>query len=265
MSTEAHRAAGEEPGVRVVVVGASSGLGRCIGVGLARRGAQTALLARREDKLQAAVEEAGGEAVAIRCDVTDEASCRDAVAEAAASLGGIDALVYAPAIGPLAPLADMDAQTWRDVFETNVIGAALTTAAALPHLAASSGTAVYLSSVSASVTSPWPGLGAYAVSKAALDKLVEAFRVEHPTVGFTRLIVGECMGGEGDSMSGFSTTWDPDLAVTLGTQWVEGNLMSGSFVDVDSLVGVVDSLLRHGGAVSMHSVTVAARAASAPA
>ncbi len=251
--------------MRVVVVGASSGLGRCIGVGLTRRGAQTALLARREDRLHAATAEAGAGAFAVRCDVTDEASCQAAIAEAAGALGGIDALVYAPAIGPLARLADMDTKTWRDVFDTNVIGAALTTAAALPFLTESSGTAVYLSSVSASVTSPWPGLGAYAVSKAALDKLVEAFRVEHPAVSFTRLVVGECIGGEGDSMSGFSTTWDPDLAVALGTQWVEDNLISGSFVDIESLVGVVDTLLRHGGGISMHSVTVAARSGNAPA
>ena len=72
------------------------------------------------------------------------------------------------------------------VFDTNVMGAALVTAAAVPHLSASGGTAVYLSSVSASLTPPWPGLGAYGVSKAALDKLVEAWRVEHPDIGFTR-------------------------------------------------------------------------------
>jgi NAD(P)-dependent dehydrogenase (short-subunit alcohol dehydrogenase family) len=46
--------------------------------------------------------------------------------------------------------------------------------AAVPYLAASAGKVAYLSSVSASLTPPWPGLGAYIVSKAALDKLVEA-------------------------------------------------------------------------------------------
>ncbi len=138
-----------------------------------------------------------------------------------------------------------------------MIGAALTTAVALPHLTESSGTAVYLSSVSASHTPPWPGLGAYAVSKAALDKLVEAWRVEHPTVGFTRLVVGECVGGEGESMTGFSDGWDPDLAAEFAPQWMAH--MSGAFVDVEDLVTIVDSLLRHGGAVSMHSVTVAPR------
>ena len=134
-------------------------------------------------------------------------------------LGGIDALVYATGIGPLARLADIDAATWRRLFDTNVIGAALVTAAAIPHLTASSGVAAYLSSISASLTPPWPGLGAYAVSKAALDKLVEAWRAEHPGVGFTRVIVGDCAGGEGDSMTEFANGWDPELAAEMGTIW----------------------------------------------
>src|SRR3954470_1161220 len=145
---------------RTVVIGASSGLGRCIGVGLAQRGTQVALLARRRERLAAAAEEAGAGAIAIECDVTDERSVAAAIGKAAADLGGIDALVYTPAIGPLAKLADMDAETWRQVFETNVTGAALVTAAAIPHLTSSGGRAVYLSSVSASQTAPWPGLGA---------------------------------------------------------------------------------------------------------
>ena len=250
--------------MRTVVIGASSGLGRCIGVGLAQRGARTALLARRKEQLQVAADEAGGDALVVVCDVTREESCRMAITEAAEGLGGIDGLVYASAIGPLARLVDTGADTWRQVLDTNVTGAAIATAAALPYLTESAGTAVYLSSVSASVTPPWPGLGAYAVSKAALDKLVEAWRGEHPTVGFTRLIVGECMGGEGDSMSHFAMQWDPELATTLGTQWVENNFMSGGFVGVDELVGVVDSLLRQGGSVSMPSVTIAGRPVAVP-
>ncbi len=246
--------------MRTVVVGASSGLGRCIGVGLAQRGAQTALLARRQERLEAAAAEAGPGTLAITCDVTSTESCQAAVNEAAEGLGGIDALVYAPGVGPLVRLADMDADTWRHVFDTNVIGAALVTAAALPHLTESSGTAVYLSSVSASVTPPWPGLGAYAVSKAALDKLVEAWRAEHPTVGFSRVVVGECMGGEGDSVPGFADGWDQDLAAEVMPVWFARNYMSGSFVGIEDLISVVDTVL-HQGSVAISSVTVAPRPA----
>ncbi|OOK71899.1 short chain dehydrogenase family protein [Mycobacterium kansasii] len=144
-----------------MVIGASSGLGRCIGVGLARRGDDVALLARRLERTQAAAREAGPGAIAVECDVTDEASCRAAIAAAAEALGGLDNLVYTPAISPLVRLVDTDADTWRRVFDTNVIGASVATAAAVPHLAAASGKAIYLSSDTGGYTPPWPGLGAY--------------------------------------------------------------------------------------------------------
>jgi NAD(P)-dependent dehydrogenase (short-subunit alcohol dehydrogenase family) len=245
--------------MKAVVVGASSGLGRCIGIGLAHRGARVALLARRRDMLEEAAKEAGGDTLAIACDAADEASGAAAIAEASTGLRGIDALVYAPAIGPLARLVDTDAETWRRVFDTNVIGAALITRAALPHLTASAGTAAYLSSVSASLTAPWPGLGAYAVSKAALDKLVEAWRVEHPNVAFSRVVVGDCTGGDGDAMTQFANSWDPDLMVELGQEWVARSLLSGAFIDVEHLVGVVDAVLRGGASLSIPSITVAPR------
>jgi NAD(P)-dependent dehydrogenase (short-subunit alcohol dehydrogenase family) len=245
--------------VRTVVVGASSGLGRSIGIGLAERGAQVALLARRRERLDAAAREAGSGTLAIACDVTDEASCRSAIKDAASGLGGIDALVYAPAIGPLARLVDVDADTWRGVFDTNVIGAALITAAAIPHLTASGGKVVYLSSVSASLTPPWPGLGAYIVSKAALDKLVEAWRTEHPDIGFTRLVVGDCAGGEGDSQSHFNEGWDPELTAEIAPAWVTRGLISGSLIAIDELIAVVDAVLRSGASLSVPSVTVAPR------
>src|SRR5439155_26923754 len=141
----------EVTSVRTRVVGASSGLGRCLGIGLAQRGARVALLARRRDRLEDAAKEAGPDTLAIECDVTDESSVGAAVTAAARGLGGIDALVYAPGIGPLSRLEDVDAATWRRVFDTNVTGAAIVTSAALPHLAASNGSASRLSSVSASL------------------------------------------------------------------------------------------------------------------
>ena len=245
--------------MRTVVVGASSGLGRCIGIGLGQRGGQVALLARRRARLDDAAKEAGPGTLVVECDVTDEASCREAIAEAAAGLGGIDALVYTPGIGVLAKMVDTDADAWRRTFDTNVIGASLVTAAALPHLAESSGCAVYLSSVSGSLTPPWPGLGAYAVSKAALDKMVDAWRTEHPRIGFTRVVVGDCAGGEGDAMTGFPTDWDLDLMAEVHPIWMARNYMAGDLMDVEHLVAMVHTVLERGSNLSVPSITVAPR------
>lgn len=245
--------------MRAVVVGASSGLGRCIGVGLAHRGARVALLARRVERLEAAAEEAGRAAQAIECDVTDERSCREAVEEAARCLEGIDAMVYAPALGPLARIESVDARTWATLFATNVTGASLVTAAALPHLESSGGRAAFLSSVSASFTAPWPGLGAYIVTKSALEKLVEVWRAEHPSVGFTRIVVGDCAGGEGDSATGFADGWDMDLAAEVIPNWSARGFLSDSLLDPEDVVEVVHSVLRSGPTSVIPSVIVTPR------
>ena len=111
--------------MKTVVVGASSGLGRSIAIALGQRGASVALMARRHDRLVDAAKEAGPGSLAIECDVTDASSCRSAIEEAAAGLGGIDALLYSTGVGHLGRLVDADVDAWQRSFSTNVIGAAL--------------------------------------------------------------------------------------------------------------------------------------------
>jgi NAD(P)-dependent dehydrogenase (short-subunit alcohol dehydrogenase family) len=236
---------------KTVVVGASSGLGRCIGIGLAQRGGQVALLARRRERIESAAQEAGSGAVAVECDITDEASCRSAIGDAADALGGIDNVVYTPAISPLARMVDTDAETWRRVFDTNVIGASLVTAAAMPYLTASAGKVVYLSSDAGPYGPSWVGLGAYGVTKAALERLVEAWQAEHPGVGFTNLIVGECGGGEGDAATGMTTGWDTDLAMQAYPLWVSRGCMPGRLMPIEDLIGVVHTILSTDSSTSM--------------
>ena len=116
--------------------------------------------------------------------------------------------------------------------------------------------------MSASLTPPWPGLGAYAVSKAALDKLVEAWRAEHPHIRFTRVVVGDCIGGEGDAMSQFANGWDPDLAAAVMPEWTARSYLSGAFVDIQDLVATIDGVIRAGASVAIPSVTIAPRPAA---
>jgi hypothetical protein len=93
---------------------------------------------------------------------------------------------------------------------------------------------------------------------------VEAFRAEHPSVGFTRLVVGDCGGGEGDAVSGFANGWDQELAAELFPVWIERGYLSGSLIDVEEIIAVVDTVLRRGSSLSMPSVTVAPRAGGPP-
>jgi NAD(P)-dependent dehydrogenase (short-subunit alcohol dehydrogenase family) len=245
--------------MRTVIIGASSGLGRCVAVALAKRGEPVAMLARRKERLAEAVAEGGSTSVAIECDVTDEAGCTSAVEQAADAMGGIDAMVYTTGVGVLRRIEDLDVDDWAHSFATNVIGASIATAAALPFLKESQGTAAYFSSISASLTPPWPGLAAYVTSKAALDKLVEAWHTEHPEVGFTRITVGDCGGGEGDSATGFADSWDRELAGDLVTTWYSRGYIAGALIDVDELVDTVAAVLKRRPTARIPSVTVVPR------
>jgi NAD(P)-dependent dehydrogenase (short-subunit alcohol dehydrogenase family) len=119
--------------------------------------------------------------------------------------------------------------------------------------------AAFLSTVNGSLTRPWPGLGVYAASKAALETMVEAWRVEHPDVGFTTVIVGDCAGGEGASTTEFTANWDMGLAAEFHPIWQARNLLGGSLIAVEELVAVVDLVLRCGASASIPSVAVTPR------
>ena len=112
-----------------------------------------------------------------------------------------------------------------------MIGAALVTAAALPHL-----TERYrrLPHLGQRLDDAAPGRGSVpAVTKAALDKLVEAWRAEHPGVGFTRWSSATVPAAKGTGQSQFATGWDPELAAEVMPTWIERRYMSGTVMEVE--------------------------------
>ena len=196
----------------MLVVGASSGIGREVALQVGRR--RRAGRARGTSGRQAGRGGRGGRCArrAPRCATCDEPEQCDAVVrDAVAQLGGLDVVVYATAVDPLVRLVDTDAERWRDVFETNVFGASLVTRAALAPLTESRGRMVYISATS--VGRPLPGMGAYETSKAALDELVRAWRGEHPEIGFCNVAVGNTLGTE------VYQSWDPQLLGELSPVW----------------------------------------------
>jgi NAD(P)-dependent dehydrogenase (short-subunit alcohol dehydrogenase family) len=219
--------------MRILAIGASSGIGRAFGLRASRAGARVAFAARRLPELERAVAAAEGPALAVRCDVCDAHACADAVRATVGAFGGIDALVYATGMSTLGMLEEATADDWRRVLDTNVVGASLVTAAALPALRESHGRALYISSYS--VRQPLPGLGLYRVSKLALDGLVECWRMEHPEVDFTRVVVGNTAG------TGFADHWDPERLKRALAVWVERNLFPSA--TMMSLSDLADSLV----------------------
>ena len=113
-------------GERILLTGASSGLGLHFARRLAEGGARLAIAARSVDKLkdlQAEIAAKGGVAHAIAMDVTDGASIRAGVAEAEAALGGITGLVNNAGIAIVKPLLDYTEEDWDQVVDTNLRGA----------------------------------------------------------------------------------------------------------------------------------------------
>jgi NAD(P)-dependent dehydrogenase (short-subunit alcohol dehydrogenase family) len=249
----------ELSGRRILVVGASSGIGRAFGLRASRAGARVAFAARRLPELERAAAKAGPFALAVRCDVCDAHSCAEAVRATTGTFGGIDALVYAAGMSPLAMLEEASAEDWRRVLDTNVMGASLVTAAALAALRESRGRALYISSYS--VRQPLPGLGLYRVSKLALDGLVECWRMEQPDVDFTRVVVGNTAG------TGFADDWDPERLKQALAVWVGRNLFpSATMMSLDDLVDTLVAVLAAPGYVDDVAIMPRARdpKASAP-
>ena len=118
-------------GRRVLIVGASAGIGAALGQAAVEAGAAS-ISARRQDKLNVLIADWGA-GNAIAADATVEA-VRAMVAEAAEQMGGLDLVVYVAGFGFLQPLAETDPDGWVDVFRVNVVGASLVAGAALDHL-----------------------------------------------------------------------------------------------------------------------------------
>jgi NAD(P)-dependent dehydrogenase (short-subunit alcohol dehydrogenase family) len=229
---------GSLAGRRLLVVGASSGVGRAIGLAAAGQGARIALASRRVELLRAAVQDAGGSGLAVACDVTDQSSVEAAIQTVVSEFGGLDAVVYATGIDPLMRIADVDAAAWSTLFATNVTGASLVVRAALPYLHGSRGRAVFISATS--VGRPLPGMGAYAASKAALEELARAWRSEHPEVSFSTVAIGMTLGTE------VNANWDVDLLGDLASVWDgRGYLFDNGpgYMDCEQVADTVVSVL----------------------
>lgn len=163
----------------VWITGAGSGIGRALALELAGRGANVALSGRRQKNLEevaTAIEERGGAALPVLCDVTDEDDVQRAAERVAAELGRIDAVVANAGFSVAGKLSRLSAEDWRRQLDTNVVGAAITVRHALPHLLKTRGRIALVGSVAA--FTPAPGVGAYCASKAALRMMGLSLAVE---------------------------------------------------------------------------------------
>src|SRR5215204_5978297 len=164
----------------VVLMGASSGIGRESALRFARKGARVVVSARGEEGLNSLVQEIrdeGGEAIAVPADTSDFGQVKAVAERAAEEYGTLDTWVHLAAVGLFATFEETTPEEFARVVDVNLMGQVYGAMAALPHLKQEGrGALIHVSSVEAKRSFPFHG--AYGASKHGIDGFLEALRVE---------------------------------------------------------------------------------------
>ncbi|GHH91634.1 SDR family NAD(P)-dependent oxidoreductase [Streptomyces capillispiralis] len=162
-------------GLRALVTGGASGIGRATADLLAERGAEVAVLDLDPSPVRPPL-------TGHAADVTDDTAVRAAVAAAVRALGGLDILVNNAGIGARGTVETNSDEEWHHVFDVNVLGMVRTTRACLPHLRASAHAAI-VNTCSVAATAGLPQRALYSATKGAVHSLTLAMAADHVREG----------------------------------------------------------------------------------
>lgn len=201
----------------VIVTGGSSGIGRAAAIGFAERGAHVLITGRRASHLEDAASEMPG-IVPFVADVGTPDDAARTIAATIQAWGRLDVLVNNAGAGAILPLADATANRIREIFAVNVVGPSLLAAAALPHLAATKGSIINISSTFGHKAAA--SLSHYSSSKAALEHLTRCWALELADRGIrvNAVAAGPTESGALTGMMGLS----PELASKIEQQERDG-------------------------------------------
>ena len=236
-------------GRRVLVPGASSGIGEATCRRIVADGGAVAMLARRRDRLDALAADLGDAAVPLQTDVTDLAQLEANVAAAAASLGGLDAVIAVAGQNLQGSIHTGTPEVWRALLDVNLIGPLATVRYAVDHLDPTVRRDVVLIGSSAALT-PMPGLGIYSASKRGLQAAFDSMRLElaHLGISVSHVLPGMFITeGLVEKVPVDGEKPDTDAAV-----FVEGAIPAA----VDPLVDAIVYLLTLPDGVSVNEITV---------
>ncbi len=163
-----------------IITGASSGIGEALAYELAAQGAYLTLGARRLDQLEtvaAKCRDLGGKALAVACDISQQADCENLIQQSMSTYGRIDTLINNAGITMWARFADLkDPVLIEQVMKVNFLGAMYCTYYVLPHLKQSHGRIANISSMADKIITP--GSTGYVASKHAMEAFFESLRGE---------------------------------------------------------------------------------------
>jgi NAD(P)-dependent dehydrogenase (short-subunit alcohol dehydrogenase family) len=216
-------------GKRVVITGASRGLGRLLAHAFSQGGARVTLVARTETDLKAVAEELPGPSLVCSGEVTD-GEFNEAVADATvAEWGGVDVWICNAGISPiLAGPLETDPSVWREILEVNLTGAFLGARAAA-RVMGEGGRLIFTGSVLGE--RPREGLAAYSASKAGLVGLAKGLALDLASSGITVNVVAP-----GWFDSPLANGWkqnaqlaDGIISHTAQRRWGEPNDLAGAY------------------------------------
>ena len=192
----------------VLITGASSGVGAALAEKLAAMGARVVVNYSRSEEaanvVVSRISEAGGQALAIQADVSEEADCKRLVSATIEHFGQLDALVNNAGTTTFIPHDQLDALTedvWLRTLRVNLIGAFMMSREAAPHIEASGGGEIIMTSSIASMTANGSSI-AYCASKAGMNSLT---RTLAKTLGKKKIRVNAVLPGLIDGDWAFNT------------------------------------------------------------
>lgn len=202
---------GQLDGKIAIVTGASSGIGREAALLFTRNGAKLILVARRRAELDLLADEildAGGDAVPVVGDVREEDVARKAVHAAIERFGGLDvAFNNAGMTGVQVPIPEMTTEMWHEVVDTNLTSAFHAAKHQIPAMLDRGGGSLIFTSTFVGHTVGFPGMGAYAASKAGLVGLMQVIAVEY---GPQRIRANALLPGGTDTPMGRAVSSTPE-------------------------------------------------------
>lgn len=194
-----------------LITGASSGIGHATARLFARHGARLVITGRdaaRLAALKAQIEEGGGQALALAGDVRDEGHARALVAAAVDAFGGLDiAFNNAGDLGPMSPTSEVALEDWRHALDVNLTAAFLGAKHQLPVLVERGGGALIFTGTFVGHTVGFPGMAAYAASKAGVIGLTKALAAEY---GGRNVRVNALLPGGTDTPMGLAVADSPE-------------------------------------------------------
>ncbi|MBE9043189.1 SDR family oxidoreductase [Pleurocapsales cyanobacterium LEGE 10410] len=175
----------------IIITGASSGIGKVLAIKLAQQRANLVLAARSQSALEKTASEcikAGGKAVVVPTDVTNQKACQKLIAESVTAFGEISCLINNAGIGMWARFDEMeDLSIFEEIMRVNYLGSVYCSHYALPYLKQSRGLLVAISSLTGKTGVPTRS--GYAASKHAMQGFFDSLRIELKGTGVDVLIV----------------------------------------------------------------------------